>query len=107
MNEKLKRSIEVDKQNQMLLDRLLKIKQEKSTFSKDVCKPSSHANGPPSLQIKKKEAKRIDRENQRLLVKIINQGPQIATAKNYQDDYSKNVTAYKLRRFKNAKQDLA
>ena len=42
-----------------------------------------------------------------MLVKIINQGPQIATVKNYQDDYSKNVTAYKLRRFKNAKQDLA
>ena len=71
MNEKIKRSLELDDQNQVMLDRLLKIKNQRGALSKDVSKPRQGIHGQQQLKIKKKEAKRIDLENQRLLSKIM------------------------------------
>ena len=92
----------------MLLDRLLRIKHKKSALSRDACKPQPHRHfGHNQLIPKKYEARRIDFENQRLLIKIISRGPNVETAQSQIDEYNKNIVTYKAQRQQQAHQDLA
>ena len=64
INNHIRKSIEIDNQNQVLLDRLLSIKHKKSALSRDACKPLPHKHFGHNQHIPKKyEARRIDLEN--------------------------------------------
>lgn len=82
------RIIEIKRNNQHLLDKLLLISKGKnSATNQKNLKVERGASKSLNYITKKREAERIDRENQKIMQRIINVKPQMARASKMKRDF--------------------